>query len=49
MAEIGPQSWRTGTLDIPGGDLIFFKMSRGSFLEKVDFYRHKRHFLKEAF
>ena len=32
-----------------GGSGFFFKMSGGSFLEKVDFYRHKRHFLKEAF
>ena len=33
----------------PGGGLIFFKMSRGSFLEKVGFYTHKGDFLKEAF
>ena len=34
----------------PGGGICFgFKMSRGSFLEKVDFYRHQGHFLKEAF
>ena len=34
----------------PGGGICFgFKMSRGSFLEKVDFYKHQGHFLKEAF
>ena len=33
----------------PGGGICFgFKMSRGSFLEKVDFYRHQVHFLKAA-
>ena len=29
--------------------MVLFKMSSGSFLEKVDFYTHKGHFLKEAF
>ena len=32
-----------------GGIGFFFKTSRGSFLEKVDFSRHQGHFLKEAF
>ena len=32
-----------------GGIGFFFKTSRPSFLEKVDFSRHQGHFLKEAF
>ena len=45
----GPQSWATDTFDTPRGGICFgFEMSRGSFVEKVDFYRHQVHFLKEA-
>ena len=49
MAEICPQSWATGTFDTPrGGICVGCMMSRGSFVEKVDFYGHQVHFLKKA-